>query len=313
MTTLRRRLAISGALAGALVVLALGGCSLLVDPSGLSDDNATIGGDGSAGGGDGGALADGDAGASSNDGALPDAATDATDAADASKSPCPSFAIFCDDFETGNTLKWSSETAMPNGSVVVVGPGAGAPNPWAGAFALHAYAGMNATPDGGTAPENLAQVRLDIPPILSGTVFVRFYLYLPRALLVNTVIAKLGHQNTTTGPADIQLKVGDMGGTDRFRVTTDNAIANGSDHDAVVPVPVATWTCVELGFTLASAGHLSVWSDGVQVIDAPEDTLGTGTAPYDQLRLGLGASAGTVTQELYADDYVYATQRIGCE
>lgn len=280
------------------------GCSLLVDTGSLAGDAPTPDAAKDARG-----SADGD---SPVDGAfVADARVDAEEGGGAA-ALCPSFAVFCDDFERGNLTKWSTVVTSNNGVASAVGPTSSLPNPWGGAYSLRVFGGMNASVDGGTPPLSLANVRASIPPVLSGNVFIRFYVFVPKLLLPATSLAKLTHQNDAAKD-DINLKIAASDGVNRYRINTDNAVANDSDHDSTATLPIAKWTCLELEIQLASAGHYSLWADGKLVIDVAENTIGTQGLPYDQMRVGFSYSPGTVDQEVFFDDVAYATQKIGCE
>lgn len=291
--------------ASSVAVVVATGCSLLVDTGSLAGDEPTP--DAAK---DARVSADGD---SPGDGGLvADARVDAEEGG-GSAAICPSFAVFCDDFERGDLTKWSMVQTSSNGVATAAGPTSGIQNPWAGAYSLRVFGGMNASVDGGTPPINLANVRANVPPVLSGKVFIRFYVFLPKVLLPGSSLAKLAHQNDTVAKDDISLRIAASDGVNRYRINTDNAVANDSDHDSTATLPIAKWTCLELEIQLASAGHYSLWADGKLVIDAAENTIGTQGVPYDQMRVGFSYSPGAAEQQVFFDDVAYATQKIGCE
>jgi len=259
------------------------------DGFGARVDNGTTSGD------DGGAVA--------HEAGLSDAAPSVT---------CPGFALFCDDFESGGLTRWSQVLTTNNGLARVDGALDGGGGPFRGAYAMRLWAGTNPSV-GGVVKASTANVNAYVPAMTTGAFVYRFYVYVPAVLVTDTSLAKLAHRDPLSFPEDVNLKVVNGGGVDRWRINVDNAVANDASFDSAAPVPIGRWTCLEWSLTIGHVGRLTLSADGATVIDVAEDTVGTMAAGYDDARVGISYSPGTVVQQVFVDDVALATQKIGCE
>src|SRR5262245_8253685 len=202
-------------------VLAVGCGRLAFDPAGFDDDDIS-------------------------DGAVGDGAT--------GNGTCPSFAVFCDGFESGDLSKWTfTHYSGPNPTALAVTtPTHG------GAFVL----ASNVPPGGQDAA---ASPVLAIPAQSTGTLAVRQWIYATQAIRNFNVVQVL--QNDQTGQFTT------VGGDEAGRwVSSDNTASNVLlDHrSAVMTAPLATWTCVEMVFTFpqnASPARIQLFVNETSVLD----------------------------------------------
>jgi hypothetical protein len=210
--------------------------------------------------------------------------------------PC-SLAAFCDDFESGNLAKWTSLHQTNGGKVSVVDTPV-----FAGKHAMYATAGPS-TPVSGVYPTVGAGARIAIPLVGSGLLTVRARIYMPKILGAETTFIRVFGQN---GSDDMNVKITNGG---LVKVDTDNPDA-GPELTGSKGTPIAEWFCLEWHATIGAAGHQRLIVDGENVLDADENTSTAGG--YDAVQIGFNAANGSVTQEIYFDDFVTGTQPLGC-
>lgn len=212
--------------------------------------------------------------------------------------PCPSFATFCDDFETGDLPKWTSLLQTNNGKVSVVGT-----TVFAGKHALYATAGPS-TPVNGNYPSVGAGARVTVPAVTTGLLAIRARVFMPKILGAETTFIKAFGKN---GRDDMNVKI-----TNGGLVKVDSDIPDaGPELTGAKGTPIAEWFCVEWQATIGTAGHQRVVVNGENVLDTDENTFTS--EGYDSVQIGFNAANGSVTQEIYFDDVVTATQPIGCD
>jgi hypothetical protein len=203
---------------------------------------------------------------------------------------CPAGAIFCDDFETGDTSKWNSVNVAGGGSLNVDNV-----HPWAGSYSLDVT---------GTAGSNgHAELGKNLTPLGLSTLSLRAYVSSASVPASYTLFLALF--NGTKGWA-----VGGDG-SGNWVVTQDSGTL--ADLTTNVPVPVNQWVCVELITNPPSAmflaGRVRLFTDGNLILDA---TPGDFTAPTE-LDVGLVRSPAGQTPHVYVDDVALANAPIGCE
>ena len=210
---------------------------------------------------------------------------------------CPPFATFCDDFESGNLAKWPTLLETNSGKVSVVGT-----TVFAGKHAMYATAGPS-TPVNGNYPSVGAGARVPIPVVTSGMLTVRAYVFMPKFLGDETTFIKAFGKN---GSDDMNVKI-----TNGGLVKVDSDIPDaGPELTGTKAPPTGAWTCIEWHATIGTAGHQRVIVDGENALDADENTFTS--QGYDSVQIGFHAANGSVTQEIYFDEVVVATQPIGC-
>jgi hypothetical protein len=202
--------------------------------------------------------------------------------------PCPMFATFCDDFETGDTSRWSS-LALNGGTLTVEGM-----TVHTGRFALEAI-----QPGGPGGSSTIVEHMLGGTQA-TGTLAVRAWMYAPTGLsnfagVINLRDSTLAHYT---------LVAGDSAG---LWVASETGTAGLHDHHSSSPVATATWSCIEIDYVFSPPG-IALYVDDAQVVTA----AATDTAPaYD--RVTVGAQNITASREVIVDDIVVAAQHVGCQ
>lgn len=204
---------------------------------------------------------------------------------------CPSFAVFCDDFESGNTSRWDT-TVLDGPATLVVST----MRARSGTFALEAQVG----PDDQDAGE--ASLVRAIPPHSTGVLAARLWINLAAPLRYFNLVF------------DFRAQAGEyvtIGGDNNGNwVSTENDGTIAFDHLTTTPTPpLDTWTCVELVYSFTPSTRIQFYvNDGI-VLDAPS----VHDAPsLDEVRIGV-TRADMLGFTVYVDDLAVATQRIGCE
>ncbi len=212
--------------------------------------------------------------------------------------PCPAGAIFCDDFESGAIGKWTTtDTNGGKGQVAVSQTVA-----FRGAFSLSASTAANLAADGGFSSVS-GYVEKDFTQLSPATLAARVYLYAPAAPGNFAVFMALFEQLNGFAVGTDNLN--------RYVVTQDQG--NNPDQHSTVPLPLNRWVCVELVVDFSSVatplGRVQLFSDSQPVLDF-QPSVPTLANEFD---VGMLRSPGDVPVELFFDDVVLATQRIGCE
>ncbi len=139
--------------------------------------------------------------------------------------------------------------------------------------------------------------------------FIRFFVYLPAASAsvgADVAIAWLGEDTGayygTVGlalEAGTAMRVYGYGGT--FEDAPDVTGALATDR----------WVCLELRVTHGASPSFTAWRDDEEIVSAMPLTLGDRT--LSQAMFGQYGGWNTGDVELFYDDIVIATERIGCE
>jgi hypothetical protein len=197
---------------------------------------------------------------------------------------CPGF--FCDDFESGDTSRWSGTSVTPTATLVVQ--------------TATVHRGMHAL-DGNVpaiADGSIAAVVEHFPAKSSGMIAARGWFYLPQPLIhfdsVITVFGAPNHYITV-----------DADDTQNWTVT-ENGTASADHHSAAIAMQNA-WVCVEVNYTFAPA-TITLYLGDVPIIDVP--AVDTGPA-YTEARVGVSRADAAGAHAL-TDDVVLATQHVGC-
>lgn len=203
---------------------------------------------------------------------------------------CPQFAVFCDDFETGDLSKWGPTIISAKGGMV-------APTTTrahTGAYALEASEPLQ------TSSGTKAEATVPLAGQSTGMLAVREWIDAPQPLVGFACVDQVQAMNRYL------LVCGDNSGN---WVVSEAYPSNLDDHHGLAGPSVDTWTCVELDFTFGAPGHLQLYADDVLVVDA----AASDPAPmYTQFNAGVphAANAGF---HVFVDDVVIARQHIGCQ
>ena len=210
---------------------------------------------------------------------------------------CPTFATFCDGFESGNLAAWSGSAVSPGATLVVQSSIV-----HTGHYALEGMVPPSMT--SGLA----ADANEDFPTQSSGIIAVREWVYTTHPLVsYQAVLSLLDVSSAARDYVDINGAANDT-----WTATEGDASGGALADDAsTIAIAQSTWTCLELdvalGTTLGST--LAVYVADQPVVKA---MIVTPSPTYASLTAGLersDTSGGTV----YADDVVLAAQHIGCQ
>ena len=206
-------------------------------------------------------------------------------------------ALICDDFEGGQKPYWtvvanapaqaSLETCLVHG----------------GSTALWAR------PTGGIPVQVQEQLS---PAVAAGNLFVRTFLYLPSsATLPNWTVLYEVWDSPTNWTNKISIDLQPDGS-----VTLNNWAGAGKSKtsltSATAVIPRDQWTCVELEIVVDKVnGATRLYLDDTQVVTSTGNIRTRGTRAF--CTVSTGAVPGDAPLDLYQDDLVVATQRVGCQ
>jgi hypothetical protein len=151
-----------------------------------------------------------------------------------------------------------------------------------------------------------------IPPIATGPLFLRVYLYLPAGSSVQSYAAMVKLERTGGSYATtLSARPGD-------RVQADILARDGGYNESSVlgVLPRGRWVCLESELLLADAAGGGVQRTHVDGVLAVELGPGIDTIPgepYDSFWIGLWLDAPEEGVIVYFDDLVVAGQRPGCD
>lgn len=209
-------------------------------------------------------------------------------------SACPSFALFCDDFESGDLSRWA-RTSISGTSTVTVAAGVGR----TGSFGLDAQNRPNT--GGGAASSAVRRA-----PSATGMIAVRSWNKLMTPLrnynLVLEFRDRASGDFTTAGGNSVANWV-----STEIRAPSSSVI----DHASSVPVPnTGTWVCVEMTYTHEPApGRVQVFVNDAMVLDTPS----LGSTAFDEVGVGVIRGDQALGLHVYVDDVVVADRYIGCQ
>jgi len=197
---------------------------------------------------------------------------------------CPGF--FCDDFESGNTSRWTTTNVTATATLVVQ-----TATVHTGTFALDSN--VPAIQNG-----SIAAVIERFPAKSTGTLAVRAWFYLPQPLIhFDSVITLFGAPN--------HLATVDADDTQHWTVTENGT--GSADHQSSAVAVQNTWVCVELDYTFAPP-MITLYLGDVPIINVPAVDAG---AAYSEARVGVSRADAAGSRAL-TDDVVLATQHVGC-
>jgi hypothetical protein len=234
-----------------------------------------------------------------------DAGGSALDASDSGSGGCGGAAasIFCSDFETQGLADWD-----------LIEPGASASTAQARS-ASHSLFGTA----GSGAPASERAIKY-LPPLTSGSVFVRLFVYIPSTTGLPSTSMSNSSAIATMGavPAGRDYEEVSFFST-MAQVFGDNSAGNPPTYYAYAQLtasPYDRWMCVEWELTLVAPGsdRAAVYVDG----SASPTASATGltlrpTNGLSVLRVGTDYSGTDGTFQTFTDDVVVATQRVGCQ
>jgi hypothetical protein len=270
---------------------------------------------------------------SASDGAMDataalDAADDTADdvvgdsTADALEAGSPCAGLFCEDFELGaiDSGRWTAQ--MAGGATVTIQAQTVAHGKYAAQF--HSLG----VPAGGATQAYVYLIATSIPTALRVHNFGRAYFYANPKPTSNNVGLVWGGTTGFPKPTYLSLASHSSGwqfGFIKLRGSPQGEVQSYPPD----PVPVATWMCLEWEFD-DQPDTINVWGDGkfIGTLDANHVDYPPGHAPgtplYDNQSSGLiGAFTdfgfgfydwhpGNFAFDVYYDDIVLGTKRVGC-
>jgi hypothetical protein len=228
---------------------------------------------------------------------------------------CPTFAQFCDDFESDGPAsdpiftQWKPSMPYiienPSGANLKISVGLDHSESFRGAYALRVL----------STTTGLGELihPLDAAPA-SGLVAVRAYLYAEGSLVNTTDFLHFDLEGGVTGSFGIFVGAGSSAAglkdTGYWQLVQGGTITYAGKSALV---PYAAWTCFEAVVDLDNkVASLYATDAFAPDIDAPPVAkMNIGVGPVTGFELGL--TNAEPIQGVWLDDVAYATQRIGCE
>ena len=205
-------------------------------------------------------------------------------------------ALVCDDFEGGQEPYWK---------VIVNAPAQASLETCLVHGGSHALWALPSGTDNVQVQEQLS------PTIAAGSLFMRTFAYLPSSTTLPawTVLAEVRDSPTSwTNKLSLDLQA------DSSIVINNWAGAGQQKTSLTSPaalLPRDRWTCIELEIVVDKTnGATRLYLDDMQVITSVGNIRTVGTKALTTVSLGAVIADGSA--ELYHDDFVVATQRIGC-
>jgi hypothetical protein len=244
----------------------------------------------------------------------------------AAPARCPSYALFCDDFEGHARIPW--DAPVSGGTPPPVAPSLDVTTsssfPGAPGATFHGTRSLLADAPGAALLPNPAvywlywPYRLPSAITFPGVIAFRAYVYATRKPVEQSYIAYL-HSNGPGGTDGIIL--GAVNGSSTANATWtlyDKRGDNFAFNDPGSPsIREGHWYCVELVLTLQLAGNAASTVVNMFVDDQliANTTIGGASAndKVDQLDIGLPWVQSSDGNQFLIDDVVLAKQRIGCE
>jgi hypothetical protein len=204
----------------------------------------------------------------------------------------PTKVILCEGFET-DLSRWASILNM--GTVTI-----DTTHVYSGKSALKAH--TDAVASGGANAAIASSAGLP-----ASDYFVRAWIYVPSGFDNTPVtLSDVAQNGPTYHAVNLQLEQNGL--------STYNSLVGSVYHGVAGTVARDTWTCVEWEARFGSSGAVNVWLDdsALTAISLPDDLSGS-PAP-SQLQLGIASEAsGTAARDLWLDDVVVNSSRIGCQ
>jgi hypothetical protein len=207
---------------------------------------------------------------------------------------CPSFAFFCDGFESGDLSKWQGKQ-QGNANVSV---GVDVNNVRTGTYSLDVVALSHG--DGGESNDGYAIYSIASPSV-GTTLAMRIHAFMP-ATPSTAYIFNIRNRTDNLG-----VSAGIEGGSWNVQDTTFmNHVGTGIFQGG-------RWVCIELRLDvdIGSSGYMQLLVDDQTVVAAAGPTLPAGG--LSEIDIGLIYSPGDITQNLFVDDVAFAHQPIGCD
>jgi hypothetical protein len=208
---------------------------------------------------------------------------------DGGAPPCPSYAVFCDDFESGDFSKWSSVNQQ-NGATCVVDTS----RPLRGTYSAHASGNGPASPAGADAEL--------ISSVGTSDLTLRFYAYASALPGQFGLLAEIFRNSDNSA-----FSVG-TNGAGAWVISEVMPGGAATDHISTTLFTANTWHCVETQAT--AAGRVKLWIDNAPVVDVASVN---GVVQYDVVQVGYPRVPTGATAQVWVDDVAIAPQRIGCE
>jgi hypothetical protein len=212
---------------------------------------------------------------------------------------CPSTALLCDDFESGDVSRWTGTSMFTNASLTVDGQ-----RPHGGAFALDATVPTEATSGG------LAATCFAFPTIATGTLAFRAWVNFGDAQLEFDSFMALWSLPSCVDPDPVEYVNVACDSNGMWDLTDDNSVPNGPiDHPGTTACPPpGVWSCVELDYNFGPPARMQLYvNDAIVVDDAPADP----TPSFVEAATGI-TRAIMSGSHVFVDDVVVDRRHIGC-
>jgi hypothetical protein len=202
---------------------------------------------------------------------------------------CPTGAIFCDDFESGNSAKWTGQDVRQDAGTVAVQSTTKAH----GSYALRALA------NGAPGAEEYAELFKDFTPT-APPFALRANVFYPQTLQHYDHLITIYENASSTNNFSIG---GDNNAT---WVVTENEANAPDEHSDMVPTGSGQWHCVEL--VIDAAGMVTLYVDNHRLI-GPWQRVSNVT--YSHLLVGVTRSVDA-DYVAYIDDVAVGPSRLYC-
>jgi hypothetical protein len=203
---------------------------------------------------------------------------------------CPTGAIFCDDFESGDISHWSSSSIKQDAGSLAVQSTTSAH----GTYALRALA------NGAPLADKYAELEKDFPPT-APPFALRANVYFPQTLQhFDDVIALY---ETASGSTNAFAIGGDNNGS---WVVAENESMAGDFVSDMVPTGAGQWHCVEL--VIDAAGMVTLYVDSHRLVGPWQRTS---AVSYSTLLIGVTRSVDSDFVG-YIDDVAIGPSRLYC-
>jgi hypothetical protein len=206
-------------------------------------------------------------------------------------------ALICDDFEGGQLPYWT----------VWLGPPA-----FGSLQGCVVHGGSRALFVQPNAPNQTQIMQPLAATVGSGSLFLRSFVYLPggQALPDWTVLYEVW-DSPTSASDKISL---DLHGDGTIR--TNNSTAGGARVESLstgpITLPTDRWACLELEIVIDKInGAMRIYIDDTQAAATVAPLRTRGNEPFSTVIQGANVATGSL--QMYWDDFVAATERVGCQ
>jgi hypothetical protein len=206
-------------------------------------------------------------------------------------------ALICDDFEGGQAAHWKVWVTPPSVGLLQ---------------SCHVHRGSFALLARPEAPNTVQVQQLLVPEVSAGSVYLRTFVYLPGAAqLPEWMVIYEMWDSPESWTDKISLDVLADGS-----LNVNNSSSSGPGaaflSSGTTLLPRDRWTCLELEVVVDKTnGSARVFMDDAEVAATSGPTRTRGNKPFVTVSHGAVVAQGSL--EIYFDDFVVATERIGCQ